>query len=378
MATVDQIYTLVNSIRKQAFGETGVTVSDTSSLVSLGDYVMNSTDNRDLWWNALIDQIGRTFASVRPYTGAFRSIRKTPMEWGAAIQKISYEIGEAIENDAWNTKDADPMNVEGSITPYSKLFKAINTWEHDQYVPDDQLKKSFTSAEAMDAFVSGLFISLDNALEIEIESTSALAVGTYMAGLLDSSNTNGNTKRNLLNEYNTLTNRGLTINAALMDSGFLKFASQQINLTIKKMRKFSTLYNAEKKQRHTPEDKVSVEMLADFASATTSYLEANTYHNELVKLPNYEEIPYWQGSGEQDTFAEVSEIKIKHGNKQVEQSGIICLVHDVDAIACCDYDVRTLSMYNPKSEKTNYFKKARIGYMADLSENGVVFYLAEV
>lgn len=377
MATVDQIYTLVNDIREQAFGTKAVSVIDTSTLVSLGDYVMNSTENRDMWWSALVDKIGRTYSAVRPYTGGFQGIRKTPLEWGTIIEKISFTIGNAVENESWTNTKADPLNVGESITPSTKLFKAINTWEHDQYVPDYQLKKSFTNAESMGAFISGLFISLDNALELEIERTSAMAINTYMNGVFSTDNTNPNTKRNLLHEYNTLTNKTLTVADALRDKEFLQWASMEINLTIKKMKKFSTLYNAEKFQRHTRDEDLVVEMLADFASATTSYLESSTYHNELVKLPNYEEVVAWQGSGEQNTFAEVSTIAVKHGNNENTQSGIICFVHDKDAVACCDYRVKTLSMYNPKSEKTNYFKKADIGYMADLSENGVVFYLAE-
>lgn len=380
MATVTQIYNFVNDAREQAFGSKAPTVLDTTSLVSLGDFVFSSNDNsnRDIWWNVICDKIGRTFTGIREYTGKFANIRRDPLEYGTIIEKLGFEIGDAVENPSWTTENSDPFNISGSIKPYSKLFKSINTWERDQFITDVQLKKSFTSAESMNAFISGLFIALNNAMELEMERTSALAVDTFIATLLDDSNTNNNVRINLLDKYNTLTNESLTVASALRNAEFLKWASMTINLTIKKMSSYSTIFNVEGKQRFTPKEKLVVEMLSDFASATASYLESGTYHKELVALPKYNEVAYWQGSGESFSFEDISKINIKHGLKEVEQGGIVCLLHDVDAIASCAYDIRTRSIYNPRKEMTNYFKKAEIGYMADPSENGVVFYLAEV
>lgn len=379
MAEVAQIYNFVNEVRKQAFGEKAVEVVDASSLVSLGDYIFNSSDNknRDLYWSALVDKIGRTYAAVRKYEGTRRSVRRTPLEWGCIIEKVSYTIGDAVQNDTWIAGESDPFNVVGSITPTSKLFKSISTWERDQFVPDRQLKLSFTNAESQAAFVSGLFVSLDNALSLEIDRVTAVAVNSYMAECLADDAPNSNQARNLLTEYNTLTNRGLTINAAIMDKGFLKYASQQIGLVVDNMSSFSTKFNATGQQRHTPSDKVVVEVLSPIAKAFNSYLDADTYHQEMVKLPNYETIPYWQGSGDSFALADVSKIDMKIGTTEVSKAYIMAFVHDIDAVAMSAYDIRTLSIYNPKKEVTNYFKKADIGFMVDMSENGVVFYMAE-
>ena len=66
------------------------------------------------------------------------------------------------------------------------------------------------------------------------------------------------------------------------------------------------------------------------------YLQADTFHNELTKLPNFEKIPFWQYSGKKFDFADTSSIKIEHSELSdvVNQSGIICFIHDIENVAC--------------------------------------------
>ena len=150
------------------------------------------------------------------------------------------------------------------------------------------------------------------------------------------------------------------------------------------MKVMSTLYNAEDIPRHTPDDKLVVEILGQFASATASYLESDTFHNELVKLPRYEEVPYWQGTGTSFAFEDVSKIDItnselitaQNSTGTISQTGIIAFVHDYDAVASIIYRRRTKTLYNPRAERMNIYMKCDKGYAVDLSENGVVFYMA--
>ena len=158
----------------------------------------------------------------------------------------------------------------------------------------------------------------------------------------------------------------------------------EINIVVQNMKVMSTLYNAEDIPRFTPNDKLVVEILGQFASATASYLESDTYHNELVKLPRYEEVPYWQGTGTSFAFDDVSKIDIQSSELvtpqnetgTISQTGIIAFVHDYDAVASIIYRRRSNSIYNPRAERFNIFEKADKGYAVDLSENGVVFYMA--
>lgn len=385
MATVNQIYSLVNDSAKQAIGLTAITVKDTGTLVSLGNQVLSNTENKDAFYRALTDRIGRTVIAVRAYAPKARAVKRDEMDWGIIYQKISFKLNSASANGTWNAdKQSDPFNLQPQTEAVETLFSKMGTYTYEDSIPDTQLFTAFTSAERMGAFISGIYVNMDNALKLAEDNLANLAVNTYIAGALIKGK--ATQKRNLLKEYNTATGETLTVANCLRNADFLKFASREIKTVISNMEKFSVLYNASTDiPRFTPSDKLVVEILGQFASATASYLESNTYHKELVALPMYEEVAYWQGSGTGFAFNDVSTVSIVNeslatvGNETgtITQSGVIAFVHDVDAVASIIMNRRSNSIYNPRAERFNIFEKADKGYAVDLTENGVVFYIAD-
>lgn len=383
MAHVNQIYLMVNDIASEMYGEAAISVKDTSSLVSLGDTVLSSKLDKEKFFNALVDRIGRTVIAVREYTPKDRSVKRDEMDWGLIYQKISFKKHEAVDNPSWETStQANPFDIEVSTEAVQKLFAKISTFSYEDSIPDYQLFTAFQSASAMGAFISGIYTNIENTMKVAEEGLANLAVDTYMAGALIKGKSAQ--KRNLLAEYNTANGTELTVAQALKNADFLKFASREINIVVQNMKVMSTLYNAEDIPRFTPNDKLVVEILGQFASATASYLESDTYHNELVKLPRYEEVPYWQGTGTSFAFEDVSKIDIKDNalvtpqnqEGRISQTGIIAFVHDYDAVASIIYKRRSHTYYNFRAERFNILEKADKGYAVDLSENGVVFYMA--
>lgn len=380
MANVNQIYSMVNDAAKEALGAQAITAKDTGTLVSLGDVVLSSDTNKEQFYKALVDRIGRTVIAVREYRAKDRSVKRDEMEWGAVYQKISYKWKDAVENPSWETDtQANPFDVEIGTEAVQKLFSVIGTYSYEDSIPDYQLFTAFTSASAMGAYISGIYTNMSNALEVAEENLANLAVATNIAGVFAKGK--DTQKRNLLAEYNVLNpEAALTTATALMDLGFLKYATREIKTVIDNMSTMSTLYNSENMPRHTPTDKQVVEVLSLFASASDTYLQADTYHNDLVKLPNYEKVVYWQGSGTGFAFNDVSAINIsneKIDEAPVSKTGILAFVHDYDSVASIIYRRRSHSIYNPRTERFNIFEKADKGYAVDLSENAVVFYIAD-
>lgn len=380
MANVNQIYLMVNDAAKEALGVQAITAKDTGTLVSLGDVVLSSDTNKEQFYKALVDRIGRTVIAVREYKAKNRSVKRDEMEWGAVYQKISFKWNYAAKNPSWETDtQANPFDVEIGTEAVQKLFSKIGTYEHKESIPDYQLFTAFTSASAMGAYISGIFTNMNNALEVADEDLANLAISTNIAGVFAKGKETQ--KRNLLAEYNVLNpEAALTTATALMDLGFLKYATREIKTVIDNMSTMSTLYNAESMPRHTPTDKQVVEVLSLFASASDTYLQADTFHNDLVKLPNYEKVVFWQGSGKSFAFNDVSSIKISNteiSEEPIEKSGILAFVHDYDSAASIIYRRRSHSIYNPDAERFNIFEKADKGYAVDLSENAVVFYIAD-
>lgn len=384
MANANQINTIVNDSAKASLGKTAITVTDTASLVALGQQVFSTDENKDAFYKALVDRIGRTVIAVREYEKRTRTVMRNEMDWGLIYQKISYKLKDAVENPSWESStQANPFDVEISTEVMQKLFSALGTWSFEDSIPDYQMFTAFNSQAQMGAFISGIYINMHNSMEIAEENMANLAVNTNMAGVLIKGKPIQ--KRNLLAEYNALKGTTLTVANCLTDTEWLKFASREIKTALTNMTRMSTLFNADGFNRFTPTDKSVLEVLGLFASATATYLEADTYHKELVSLPNYEEIAYWQGSGTSFAFEDVSKIAIKNVNLatsdnttgSVEQGGIIAFLHDIDSCASIIYNRRSHSIYNPRAERFNIFEKADKGYAVDLSENAVVFYVAD-
>ena len=101
-----------------------------------------------------------------------------------------------------------------------------------------------------------------------------------------------------------------------------------------------------------------------------------TYHNEFVKLPKAETVPYWQAPDDY-SFEKISTINVKtsEGNT-VTTSGILGVMFDHDALGVTNEDRRVTTHYNAKAEFTNYFYKVDSNYFNDFNENMVVFFVA--
>lgn len=378
---VKQIHNIVNDAVADALGQNAsLTNLDSSDIVSLGKAI-SSFNAYEGFFKSLTNRIVRTIYFIRTYEGSSRNILRDEHEYGAFVQKVYYEMPTAVANPTWNIPNsndqyvqASPYDVQTTIAVSALIFGGKGTWSLEIVRPVEQIKTAFLSPSEMGAFIDGIYLAVENAFKLEEERLVALAVNTAMADALD-----GGNSRNLLSEYNTAhPNNTLTVAQALESAEFLKYASKEINRTIKNMGKMSTVFNKSGYTTFTPKDRLVVEMLAEFASASDMYLQADTFHNELVKLPNYEEIPFWQSSGTNFAFADCSAINVTNDafDDPVSQTGIICFLHDIENVAAYFGSRRTWEMFNPRSEVMIHGEKAEKGFAVDSHANAVVFYMA--
>lgn len=388
MSLVKQISTIVNDAVKDALGKNiTVTQLDTSDVVSLGKSVA-SFDAYEGFYKSLVNRIVKTIYFIRTYEGETRSVLRDESEYGAFVQKVYYEMPEAVDNATYGIPDSDgaykqqsPYDVETVVKVSALVFGGQGTWTLEIIRPDDQIKSAFLSESNMMSFIDGIYLAVENAFKLEEERLVATAVNTAMAEAI-----NAGKARNLLAEYNTAhADATLTVAKCMESADFLKFASKEINRTVDNMGKMSTVFNAGGYETFTSKNNLVVEMLSEFASASDMYLQADTFHDELVKLPKYDKIPYWQTSGATFAFADCSTINIKNEDLvtdenttgEVEQSGIICFLHDTENVACYFGNRRTWEIWNPRSEVMVHGEKARKGYAIDRNANGYVFYIAD-
>lgn len=385
---VKQISNILNDAVHDALGK-NATISqiDSSDVVSLGKLISNY-EAYEGFYKSLVNRITRTIYFVRTYEGKTRSVLRDEHEYGAFIQKVYYTMPDAVDNATWDIPDnngtykqTSPYDIEGTVAVTSLIFGGKGTWSIEIIRPIEQIKTAFTSPTEMSAFIDGIYLTVENAFKLEEERLTSVAVNTSMADVI-----NNKKARNLLSEYNAKhTGATLTVANAMESADFLKYASKEINRVVDNMQIMSTAYNVSGYNTFTSTDKMVVEMLAEFASASDMYLQADTFHDELTKLPNFEKVPFWQSSGKSFAFDDCSTISVKNDDLvtdenttgEVKQSGIICFVHDIENVACYFGNRRTWEMFNPRSEVMVHIEKAEKGYAVDNHANAVVFYIAD-
>ena len=385
---VSQVYQLLNNAFSEVTGKTDLVAEDLTNVVDIGETVFQNQELVDKYVNALINHIGKVVLVDRPYQGQAPSVLMDAWEYGSVVEKIASELPTAVENESWELEDGasyDP-NVFHAPRAESKFFNKMTTFEVDRSITERQVKQSFSSATQLNAFVSMLFNEVEKALTLRNDALIMRTINNEIAETIYNEYNAGNYGAssgvravNLLKLFNDQKGgTAITRAQALKNPDFLKFASYTISLYTDRMTRLSTLFNVGGKERFTPKDLLHIVLLTDFAKATGSYLESDTYHNELVKLPGYETVPYWQGSGKTYALDDVSQINVKTASgHDINVKGIIGVMFDRDALGVCNQDRRTTTSYNPKAEFFNNFVKFDCRYFNDLNENCVVFFLAD-
>lgn len=396
MAIINQIASIVNDAVTDALGAENITTIDTTDFVSMGKAI-DSANAYERFYGSLVNRITGTIFAVREYQPTTRGILRDEDAFGAFKQKVHYNIATAVDNPAQaiptisgnpetrNYTQHSPYGVNTTLGIKALIFGTQGTWSIEIVRPVEQIMTAFTSVAEMAAFIDGLYVYIENSLKLELEAVERAAANTGIARAIKSGKA-----RNLLTEYNSTVDAGdvLTVANCLTNENFLKFASKEINDTLGYMEQMSTLFNEGGIPKFTPRDRAVVEMLHTFASASEMYLQSDTFHNELVQLPMFNDVKFWQTSGGSFAFGDVSKISVQHDDfiddptddsdtGVVEQSGIICFIHDIDAIAAFFGYRRTWEQINERDNIVIHGEQARKGYAVDPNENMVVFYIAD-
>lgn len=379
---VKQIYSLINSINKQMWGENALSVNDLSGVISLGKTLELSEDDTDAFLGALVDRIGKTVIRTLDLELDFPNFFMDTFEFGAVLQKISANEFDAIQNSDWQTGENGFTPTFADIHKPSitvKYFKGATTWAYRVTIPSDIFFTAFTSLEKMNSFIDAVMSMLTDSMVMAINNMSRTAVCELIAEKIK----NNNGVINLLELYNG-TSGTMTASEALRSKEFYRFAGMIIRNYIGYMKEPSKLYNVDGKLRTTARDNMHVIMLRDFASGYDAYLSSDTFHNELVNLPLYTEVNHWQGSGTSITFENNSTINVIPSSEDgedeptaVEQTGIVCVLADRQSIGIGIDKRRVGKFVNDIDNYVNTKTSATIQWFVDTSENAVIFTIAD-
>ena len=344
---MNQIYALLNDINHQMYGQDAVTVNDLQGIISMGNTIVGDGTATDNFLGTLVDRIGKTVIRTLDLELDFPSLFMDEFQFGAVLQKINENPYDSITNAAENIADAGFTPTLLDIHKpevWVRYFTDADTAKWQVTIPDTMFRTAFTSETQMSSFIDAIISAMTDSMTISLNNMSRTAVNNFIAEKIKGSNG----VINLLTSYNSLFSQSLTPEVAMRTKEFLRYATNEIRKYMKYISQPSVLYNlgdgsGNPVVRATTRDNAHILCLTDFVAGCTAYLESDTFHNELVSLPGYTEVAYWQGNKDAtytNAFDTNSSIKVTPSSEDgqdsptdVEQSGIICVIADRQAIA---------------------------------------------
>lgn len=378
---VKQIYEILNTITAEVLGQSDLVQEDLSNIVDVGREIINA-EKVDSYVNKLVHHIGKVEFNNQKYKGKAPSVLMDKWEYGSILQRIDSELPEAYENSTWNLVNGESYDPNIFYQPRvsSKFFDNKITFEVPISFAERQVKGSFSNAIQMNGFLSMITTSVENSLTIKLDELIMRTINNYIGNVILENNPN--TSINLLKEFNNKFNEKLTVNEALTNADFLRFANFLINTYIDRITRISTLFNIGDKERFTNSENANLILLTDFVHSSNVFLQADVRHNEYTGLKNFDSVPYWQGCGTNYTFNDISTINVLVNDgtnkpKEVTQTGIIGVLFDKRALGVTNLDRRVTTNYNPKAEFYTNFYKVDCGYFNDFNQNFIVFYIED-
>lgn len=385
---VTQIYELVNDAIKQATGEENLLKEDLGNVVDVGDTLANRS-GYDNYVRALNDKIGKTIFHDRSYMGRIPSVFRDSWEYGSILEKISFEMPEATENESWELEDRtsyDP-NIFYKPKVSTKFFNKKRTFEIPLSITEMQVKSSFQNASQLNSFVSGLRNYVNNAMRLALENLTMKTINNFTGQIIYDANNGSslssvstNTCVNCLYLYNQATGQSLTTSNCIHNPDFIRFTANLMKNYQDYLTSPTVLFNKGQQVRFTPTNKLHTILLSQFKNAADTYLYGNKDEfkaDEYSKLPQAETVVKWQGVNSSFSFSDASTIYIKTASgNDIQQSGIIGVMYDYDALGVMCENPRVTTNYNPKAEFWSEWHKFDAQYFNDFNENFVVFLIA--
>ena len=396
---VSQAATLLNAVVAQQTGTASLAnISSNADFVSVAQTALLT--GRDPVLNAMSQVWKRTVFAARPYNQPLASLAMPMDRYGNALRKISFEAKPMVDDDAFKwpaTYDAGqnpPLGDGQSIDQFriskSRVlqtnFYGSASYEQTFTIFQRQFDVAFSSAEEFVQFNNQMITERRNDRERYEEGKARLMQLNYIASILDEANTDR--VIHLLTEYNTLTGLSLTATTVMQPANFeafIRWLYSRIRTLIGLMRessdKFQTVITGYNILRHTNPENVRVSLYRPFLEMIRSMVLSNLYNADMMTLPTYEAIDFWQsidspqGINTTPVYTDTAGA-VKTAAAAVTNNTVIGVIHDRDALGYALLDERVnVSPYNGAGDYWNEFYKFRMMAIQDLTEKGLVLCL---
>ena len=395
---VAQGATLLNAVVKQATGQNAI-----GNLSNLSTFISTATTllalGKDPVLNALTQVMETTVFAERPYDQPLASLAIPGDRWGNIIRKLAPVADEMEDDDAWLwpvAYDASQNPADGyheSVDPFiihkqdaleTHFMGSVAYMQHFTTF-ETQFDVAFHGPAELSRFFQMLVTERRNDRESFEEAKARLLQINFIAALIDENDSDRVV--HLLTEYNTASGQTLTA-TDIMQSGnfeaFVRWMYARIRTIVGQMRarsnKFQTNITGKNILRHTDANNLRVAIYRPFMEYINSMVLSNLYNADMMRLPTYEAIDYWQSIKTPGTIVVKPVYTDTNGSPKnganVNNATVIGLIHDRDALGYAMRDLRMPApIYNPRGEYWNTYIHGRFTACQDNTEKAVVLCL---
>ena len=259
-------------------------------------------------------------------------------EWGGILAAVDVDIPSTlIPNRSWNEMTSGVTTL-GTSTAYlptvtEKIYGPSISYSLPMTVSHSMMKTAFKGEEDMLKFMNAVYVACRNAVKEYHLGLDRANRNNYMAELISYAGSQGATGIHVI-DLNALyqatvgnDSTSVTREEFLNTAACMIFAAETIDEYRGYLEEPSVLFNVEGKDRFVPEGEVVVQVLRKFEKRLEYEVKSDTYHKNIVALPNHRTVTAWQGFGTGTTFDEMSSINVKTtDNVSVSRDGIVAFM----------------------------------------------------
>ena len=396
--TLMQAAAILNAVVGQQTGQTALAaITTTDDFISTAETALKT--GRDPVLNALSQVWRNTVYAVRGYDNPLSTLRFTAERWGNATRKLSPEA-RPMEDDerylypvGYDANQTDPYGDGQSVDMWKiRKQKVVQTnfygslvYEQCYSVFQDSFDVAFSDPSEFLRFNQMNITERMNDRASYEEAKARLLQLNFIAALLDEND--GDRVVHLLTEYNAATGLSLTATTVMQPANFeafIRWMYARIKTIVGLMRHrsnmFQTVLTGKNILRQTDAANVRVALYTPFMEMIKSMVLSNLYNADMMTLPTYEAIDYWQSIKTPQSISVTPHYTGTNGaaknGSAVSNSTVIGLIHDRDAIGYKWLNPRALvSPINAAGAYWNEFYHARFATLSDNTEKGVVLCL---
>lgn len=376
-----QVATLLNeTIVPNLLGE-GTTISaDLSNIVDLGTALADVTaeDMQD-FAKDLVVGVARNLFDSRAYRSETYGLMNDAREFGGVVQRVKVKLYSAVDSPIWTLQNGTDYfdgtyygaDIDSKIYTKDTIFQVKNS------IPVEKFKQSFTSADGVMSLIATIEQQVDNTITMELNGLAK----TTLQQMIATSVANGQVIH-LLTEYNTLAGLTgddvLTADTCLYNAPFLRWCAMTIVRLRDLTQDMNKKYNDGTIETFTPADDLRVTLLSEFARSIEFNMEADTFHNDIVSVGEYNVINFWQNSSNSmlPTLGVTAEVKTNVGEASpVTVSGVVGTIFDRYTAGITARLDKITAQYIANGDYTTYFHHIANSRFIDTRNTGIVLCL---